>query len=98
MVEKVSNSQLRGAGEAYEAARLAYELGKMLRGMREERGCSQNEPASPAWRLRDSSSQNSGGRVLYLIDDTARTVWVVCASPRNPKDTDVWGRLTHRDV
>jgi hypothetical protein len=30
----------------------------------------------------------SGGRVRYLIDDQARTVWLVYASPRHPKDTD----------
>jgi hypothetical protein len=30
----------------------------------------------------------SGGRVRYLIDDQARTIWVVYASPRHPKDTD----------
>ncbi len=30
----------------------------------------------------------SGGRVRYLIDDDARTVWLVYASPRHPKDTD----------
>lgn len=30
----------------------------------------------------------SGGRVRYVIDDDGRTVWVVYASPRHPKDTD----------
>jgi hypothetical protein len=30
----------------------------------------------------------SGGRIRYLIDDKARTVWPVYASPRHPKDTD----------
>jgi len=30
----------------------------------------------------------SGGRVRYVIDDQARTVWLVYASPRHPKDTD----------
>ena len=30
----------------------------------------------------------SGGRVRYAIDDDTRTVWVVYASPRHPKDTD----------
>jgi len=30
----------------------------------------------------------SGGRVRYLIDDQSRTVWLVYASPRHPKDTD----------
>ena len=30
----------------------------------------------------------SGGRVRYLIDDDARTVWIVYASPQHPKDTE----------
>ncbi|MDR8407723.1 hypothetical protein MTP10_03095 [Nonomuraea sp. 3-1Str] len=30
----------------------------------------------------------NGGRVRYVIDDAARTVWVIYASPRHPKDTD----------
>lgn len=30
----------------------------------------------------------SGGRVRYLINDDDRTVWIVYASPRHPKDTD----------
>jgi len=30
----------------------------------------------------------SGGRVRYVISDIDRTVWVIYASPRHPKDTD----------
>jgi len=30
----------------------------------------------------------AGGRVRYAIDDDSRTVWIVHASPRHPKDTD----------
>jgi hypothetical protein len=30
----------------------------------------------------------SGGRVRYAIDDDNRTVWLIYASPRHPKDTD----------
>lgn len=29
----------------------------------------------------------SGGRVRYVIDDENRSVWLVYASPRHPKDT-----------
>jgi hypothetical protein len=29
----------------------------------------------------------SGGRVRYVIDDENRTVWLIYASPRHPKDT-----------
>jgi hypothetical protein len=31
----------------------------------------------------------SGGRIRYVIDDQHRTVWLIYASPRHPKDTDV---------
>jgi len=30
----------------------------------------------------------SGGRVRYVIDGQHRTVWLIYASPRHPKDTD----------
>jgi hypothetical protein len=30
----------------------------------------------------------SGGRIRYVIDDQHRTVWLIYASPRHPKDTD----------
>ena len=30
----------------------------------------------------------SGGRVRYVIDDHSRTVWLIYASPRHPKDTE----------
>ncbi|TYC14552.1 hypothetical protein FXF65_17050 [Actinomadura syzygii] len=30
----------------------------------------------------------SGGRVRYVINDDDRTLWIVYASPRHPKDTD----------
>jgi hypothetical protein len=30
----------------------------------------------------------SGGRVRYVINDDQRTVWIIYASPRHPKDTD----------
>ncbi len=33
----------------------------------------------------------SGGRVRYAIDDGNRTVWLIYASPRHPKDTDRLG-------
>jgi hypothetical protein len=28
------------------------------------------------------------GRIRYVIDDKDRTVWLIYASPRHPKDTD----------
>lgn len=30
----------------------------------------------------------SSGRVRYAIDDESRTVWLIYASPRHPKDTE----------
>lgn len=30
----------------------------------------------------------SAGRVRYVLDDRTRTVWLIYASPRHPKDTD----------
>lgn len=30
----------------------------------------------------------SGGRLRYVVDDRTRTVWLIYASPRHPKDTD----------
>ncbi|WP_030456305.1 hypothetical protein [Herbidospora cretacea] len=30
----------------------------------------------------------SGGRVRYVVDEEARTVWILYASHRRPKDTD----------
>ena len=32
--------------------------------------------------------EDRGGRVRYLIEDQAVTVWLVYASPRHPKDTE----------
>ena len=36
----------------------------------------------------NSGSTRYGGRVRYAIDDDKRTVWLIYASPRHPKDTD----------
>jgi hypothetical protein len=30
----------------------------------------------------------SGGRVRYVVNEDDRTVWIIYASPRHPKDTD----------
>ncbi|MFD4315237.1 hypothetical protein [Streptomyces sp. NPDC058548] len=30
----------------------------------------------------------AGGRVRYLVDEARRTVYLVYAAPRHPKDTD----------
>jgi hypothetical protein len=52
-------------------------------------------PPQDQWDVRFATSDaatgwevTSGGRVRYAIDDDNRTVWLVYASPRHPKDTD----------
>lgn len=39
-------------------------------------------------RARRYYEGTSGGRVRCVIDDEKRTVWLVYASPRHPKDTE----------
>ena len=38
----------------------------------------------PQWEF----EVTAGGRVRYLVDEPGRTVHLVYASPRHPKDTD----------
>lgn len=38
--------------------------------------------------VRGEYEVTSGGRVRYVINDDDRTVWIVYASPRHPKDTE----------
>jgi hypothetical protein len=64
------------------------------------RAAGQSGPTAPAARRPgDAPAQRqgpgqweyevtSGGRLRYVIDDEARTVWLVYASPRHLKDTD----------
>ncbi|GLY91096.1 hypothetical protein [Actinoallomurus iriomotensis] len=40
--------------------------------------------AFPQWEY----EVTAGGRVRYLVDQSKRTVYLVYASPRHPKDTD----------
>ena len=59
-----------GAAEAYEAARLAYELGKMVRAMREARGWNQSDLARAAGMTQSAVARfEAGGTVPMLVLD-----------------------------
>ncbi|MEU7689738.1 MULTISPECIES: helix-turn-helix domain-containing protein [Microbispora] len=77
-----------GAVEAYEAARLAYELGKTIRAMRETRGWSQSDLARAAGMTQSAVARfEAGGTVptLPVIERLASAL-----------DADVEVRLTPR--
>ncbi|MEN3536388.1 helix-turn-helix transcriptional regulator [Microbispora sp. ZYX-F-249] len=77
-----------GAVEAYEAARLAYELGKTVRAMRETRGWSQSDLARAAGMTQSAVARfEAGGTVptLPVIERLASAL-----------DADVEVRLTPR--
>ncbi|NJP28588.1 helix-turn-helix transcriptional regulator [Microbispora sp. SCL1-1] len=77
-----------GAVEAYEAARLAYELGKTIRAMRETRGWSQSDLARAAGMTQSAVARfEAGGTVptLPVIERLASAL-----------DADVEVRVTPR--
>lgn len=66
-----------GAAEAYEAARLAYELGRTIRRMREERGWSQTGLADAAGMTQSAVARfEAGGTVpsLPVLERLARAL------------------------
>jgi len=56
-----------GAGEAYAAAKLAFELGRAVRGLREQRGWSQSQLAAAAAMTQPAVARfEAGGTVPSL--------------------------------
>lgn len=77
-----------GAKQAYNAARLAYELGRTVRQLREARGWSQNELAEAAAMTQSAVARfEAGGTVpsLPVLDRLAQALdadLVVQVTPR----------------
>jgi ribosome-binding protein aMBF1 (putative translation factor) len=74
MAERSSWRELRdrrmaepGAGEGYAAARLAYELGKTVREMREQRGWTQGQLAAAAGMTQSAVARFEAGRTVPTI-------------------------------
>ncbi|GII52994.1 hypothetical protein Pth03_13830 [Planotetraspora thailandica] len=97
MNERTSWGELRGrrlaepgAAEAYEATRLAFELGRAVRQMREDRGWSQSELAAAADMTQSAVARfEAGGTVptLPVLERLARALDAelqVRISPRAP--------------
>jgi ribosome-binding protein aMBF1 (putative translation factor) len=78
-----------GATEAYQATALAYELGRAVRGLREQRGWSQSQLAATAGMTQSAVARfEAGGTVpsLPVLDRLARAL-----------DADLVVRVTPRD-
>ena len=66
-----------GAAEAYHAARLAYELGRTVRALREQRGWSQAQLAAAAAMTQSAIARfEAGGTVpsLRILDRLAQAL------------------------
>ena len=66
-----------GAAEAYNAARLAYELGRTVRALREQRGWSQAQLAAAAGMTQSAIARfEAGGTVpsLRILDRLAQAL------------------------
>ena len=79
-----------GADAAYEAARLAFELGAAVRQLREQRGWSQSELAREAAMTQSAVARfEAGGTVptLPVLERIARALDVELAVNFKPKPT-----------
>lgn len=77
-----------GAVEAYEAARLAYELGRSVRDLREQRGWSQTDLARAAGMTQSAIARfEAGGTVptLPVLERLAHALDVELAVSFSPK-------------
>lgn len=77
-----------GAAEAYKAARLAYELGRAVRVMREARGWSQNDLAREAGMTQSAVARFEAGGTVPTLPVIERLA--------NALDAEVEVRLTPR--
>jgi ribosome-binding protein aMBF1 (putative translation factor) len=77
-----------GAQDAYEAARLAFELGRSVRQLREQQGWSQTELAREAGMTQSAVARfEAGGTVptLPVLERLARALGVELAVTFSPK-------------
>jgi len=84
MTERTSWNELRdrrldesGAREAYRAAKLAFELGRSVRGLREQRGWSQSQLAAAAGMTQSAVAKfEAGGTIpsLPVLDRLAQAL------------------------
>ncbi|WP_214320810.1 helix-turn-helix domain-containing protein [Nonomuraea sediminis] len=95
MTERMSWREIRnrrmaepGATEAYEAARLAHELGKTVRTMREARGLSQNDLARAAGMTQPTVARFEAGGTIPTLPIIERLA--------NALDADLEVRLSLR--
>jgi ribosome-binding protein aMBF1 (putative translation factor) len=96
MTERTSWTEIRdrrlaesGAREAYHAAKLAYELGRSVRGLREQRGWSQSQLAATAGMTQSAVARfEAGGTIpsLPVLDRLAHALdaeLTVSVTPRS---------------
>ncbi|MEN3612365.1 helix-turn-helix transcriptional regulator [Plantactinospora sp. ZYX-F-223] len=79
-----------GAVEAYDAARLAFELGRAVRELRERRGWSQTQLAQAAGMTQSAVARfEAGGTVptLPVLERLAASLDVILKVSFEPRDT-----------
>lgn len=99
MTDRTSWSQLRdrrldepGAREAYHATKLAFELGRAVRGLREQRGWTQAQLASASGMTQSAVARfEAGGTIpsLPVLDRLAHALDAELTVSVTPRRTDV---------